>query len=158
MIALGVVIAVALFVVLSIHAAGWVGAHFLIPELILAALWLLGLWLYHRRQLARIHELHNTAIGRWRRLHIGLNWPKACTDCGQVAYDWRGISHHDAAGICAAAIERRHEPEPEPGADRDPNVYTLRTVPPAGRGSGQGAIDTLTDTPELETGEEHDAN
>lgn len=160
MIALAVVVGLALFIVGTLKAAGWTGAHFLIFEVVVGVCWLAGLWAYHRRWTVRNREQDLGYVGGWERCALGMAWPKRCQHCGQRAHTWReaGVHRDPQTSACAAHMDAQDarelaadEPQPEP------NEYTLRVVPP-GMGDGvQAAYDSLTDDPGTQTRPELDA-
>jgi hypothetical protein len=145
---LAIAIAAALFLAVLIHAADWAATRVLWLCAVLLVLGFAGLWLYHRRKLAELHELRAEAIGRWRRVGRFVPWPKACQDCGAVAHDWKSVRAHGDPGrsACAAYVTSLERAEADPGVSRETRSATV------GRGTGAGSVDTLTEAerPELE--------
>jgi hypothetical protein len=138
---LAVTIAAALFLAVLIRAADWAATRVLWLCAALLVLGFAGLWLYHRRRLAELHELRAEAIGRWRRVGRFVPWPKACQDCGAVAHDWKSVRAHGdpARSACAAYTAHLERAEAEPGVSRETWSATV------GRGAGAGSVDTLTE-------------
>jgi hypothetical protein len=146
-----------IFIVVMVHAATWVGVHYIIAVLGTAILAFTALALHNKRQMAKIHELENDVIGSYRRINRAMNWPKECRYCGSTIHSWRAARVHGDPDTSACAARwaeleapRRDEAEPEaaPAAEQTRWITTVKT-----RGGGHGSIDTLgeaTDRPELE--------
>ena len=93
-------------VAVALGRAGWSVAHGLWLGAAGLSLSFLGVFWWHRRQLAELHEKRNADFGQYRRTGFGA-WPKACWWCGSQMPDWKAIRAHDDphTSACAAFLE-----------------------------------------------------
>src|SRR5579864_2391900 len=92
---LAVTIAAALFLAVLIHAADWAATRVLWLAAVLLLLGFAALGLWYRHKVAELRELHNEAVGHWRRVSRVARWPKECLSCGAAAYSWRAVGAHN---------------------------------------------------------------
>ena len=81
------------FLVQSADQAGRALWPIVVALLLAFAAFALAMW--HRRQMAHLHQLHLVVVGRYANVNAYRPWPKYCTDCGQTIESWRQAAAHD---------------------------------------------------------------
>lgn len=158
MVAALILAAVAVFVILVLHAADWLGREWFILVLVTAALSYVALWTWHRRRIRELESRTADSFARYRRHHRAVSWPRYCTEDGTTVHDWRAMNRHNAHHERLDRLEKLAEAaaggqldgipadSPDPVRHVDATVTMVRPAGPAG-------IDTMLDdpeTPELE--------
>jgi hypothetical protein len=98
----------AVFVVAFLVTAGEAAGHALWLPIVLAVLAaaVLGAWLWHRREVERIHHLHHDQLTHWLRVEKFRPWPKWCQRCGYRVHTWRELSAHDSNTSPCALLDQ----------------------------------------------------
>jgi hypothetical protein len=132
----------AAFVVAFVVTAGQAAGHALWPVVLLGALSFAAFthYLWHRRAVARLLELHLTQQGRWHNVQKFHPWPKMCGACGYKADRIVELNTHDSLTSACMRVTLALEGPPElTGYDATDGKYQATVM------SGDtGGVDTMT--------------